>query len=91
MLGKNRPLGKVDLSVVIQKKLAVGISVHGLFIREIDTLEKAESRIMETRKQFMLKREAMERLSPEDDIDAVISYGLNSGKGKSKNEKKMER
>ena len=50
MLGENRPPEKVNLSVVIQKRLAKGISVHGLFLREMDTFEKAESRIMETRK-----------------------------------------
>ena len=31
MLGENKPPGKVDLSVTMQKRLVVGISVHGLF------------------------------------------------------------
>ena len=55
------------------------------FLREMDILEKAESRITETQKQFMLKREAVEKLSPKNDIDAVIPHGLVSGKEKSKN------
>ena len=56
------------------------------FRGEMDTLEKAESRITETQKQFMLKRKAVERLSSKDNINAVIPHGLSSGKGKSKYE-----
>ena len=54
MLVENRHPGKINLSVVIQMRLVKGISVHGLFLREMDTLEKVESRIIETWKQFML-------------------------------------
>ena len=58
------------------------------FRGEMDTLEKAESRIMETQKQIMFMREVVERLSLEDDINAVIPHRLSSGKGKSKNKEK---
>ena len=57
------------------------------FQREMDTLERAESFIIVTRKQFMLKREVMERLSPGDAINVVIPHELVSDKGKSENEK----
>mgnify|MGYP004623559053 CR=1 FL=1 len=56
------------------------------FLREMDILEKAKSRITVTQKQFMLKRKTVEKLSPQDNINAVISHGLSSVKGKSKYE-----
>ena len=59
-------------------RLARRISVHGLFLREMDTLEKAESCITGTQKQFMLLRKAVEKLSPQDNINAVIPHGLSS-------------
>ena len=90
MLGENRHPRIVNLNVVIQMRLVVAISIHGLFLREMDTLERAESCIMETQKQFMLKRKAVEKMSPKDDINAVISHGLGSSKGKSKNEEKQK-
>ena len=59
-------------------RLAWGYQFMVSFLREMDILEKAESRIAETQKQFMLKREAIERMSPQDDINAVISHGLST-------------
>ena len=49
-LGENRYPRDADLNDVIQQKLAAGISVHELFLREIDSLKKVEFRIADIRK-----------------------------------------
>ena len=52
------------------------------FLREMDILKKVESCIVETQKHFMLKRKAVEKLSPQDNINVIIPHGLRSDERK---------
>ena len=90
ILGENKYLRDTDLNDVMQQKLAARILVHELFLKEMDPLKKIEFYIVEIHKQMMLMKEAVDKLSPQDDINTVIPYGLGSKKEKSKNKGKKK-
>ena len=90
ILGEDRNQKDTDLNDVIQKKLAAGISVHELYLREMGSLKRAEFRIVDIRKHLLLLKETIDKFSPQDDINAVIPYRLDSEKEKSKSKGKRK-